>query len=37
MNKNINSGDIITIAAINWVANTSSQTFLYAVPDYNYR
>lgn len=37
MSKSIvNSGDIITIAAINWVAAPSSQTFLYAVSDKNW-
>jgi hypothetical protein len=34
--NNINSGDIITISAINWVANKSKQTFLYATPDKNW-
>jgi len=36
MSKQINSGDQITIAGINWVANQSKQTFLYAVSDQNW-
>lgn len=32
----VNSGDIITIAATNWVSAPSSQTFLYAVSDKNW-
>lgn len=36
MSKTINSGDVITLAAKNWVAVKGSQTFLYAVQDLNW-
>lgn len=36
MSKSINSGDVITLAAKNWVAVKGKQTFLYAVQDLNW-
>lgn len=36
MSKTINSGDVISFAAKNWVAVKGKQTFLYAVQDLNW-